>query len=122
MKNQSIKPIGKYEVGGTNDDECMEVYTDANGKPKRRRKKGCGYAASQMYNKKQQGKEKRKEIIGKVVAGVGAAGAATAAYLSNIFGVKDKVKAALNNNKVGGTVKKKSGGPVKRTRTAIKKK
>ena len=121
MKNQSIKPIGKYELGGSSDDACMEEYVAADGKKKKRRKKGCGYAASQRYNQRQQGKAKRKEVLGKVAGGIGAAAAATGAYLTNMFGVKDKVK-ELTGQKKGGVVKKRSGGPISKTRTATKRK
>jgi hypothetical protein len=117
-KNQIIRSMKSYEVGGTSEDACMEEYTDIDGKKKKRRKKGCGHARAQQYNKRQQGKAKRKEVLGKVAGGLGAAAAATGAYLTNIFGVKD----ALNKNKVGGTVKKRSGGPVSKTRTTTKRK
>jgi hypothetical protein len=115
MKNQAIKPIGRYEVGGASEDSCMEEYMDIDGKKKKRRKKGCGYAASQKYNQRQSKKAKRQEVTKKFLAGVGAAGAATGAYLTNIFGVKDKVK-ELTGNKTGGAVKKKmaTGGATKK--------
>jgi hypothetical protein len=35
---------------------------------------------------------------------------------------EDAVKGALNKNKVGGTVKKRSGGPVSKIRTTTKRK
>ena len=42
-KNQIIRSMRSYEVGGSTDDSCMEEYMDASGKKRRRRKKsGCG--------------------------------------------------------------------------------
>lgn len=121
MNNKSIKPIGRYDLGGTSDDSCMEEYIDRDGKKKKRRRKGCGYAASQRYNQRQTKKEKRQKVIKKVVAGVGAAGAGAGAYFTNLFGIKDKIDSAIKKQAKGGPVKKKSGGPVVKRMTTKKK-
>jgi hypothetical protein len=40
-KNQMIRSMKSYEVGGSSDDSCMETVM-VDGKPKRRRKSKCG--------------------------------------------------------------------------------
>jgi hypothetical protein len=98
MKNDSIKPIKRYEVGGASDDACMETVM-VDGKPRRRRKKGCGYAKSQRVNKRRSAMNKVGEGVGKVVGGIlGAAAAGAAGY---------GVKKVMDQQKKGGTVKKK---------------
>jgi hypothetical protein len=111
MKNQSIKPIGRYAVGGATEDSCMEEYVAADGKKRKRRKKGgCGYAKSQRVNARRKfWNSDAGTTIKKVGAGVTAAGAAVGAYAKNAFGVKDKIK-ELTGQKKGGAVKKMSTG------------
>ena len=41
-KNQIIRSMRSYETGGSTDDSCMEEYTAADGKRRRRRKSKCG--------------------------------------------------------------------------------
>jgi len=41
-KNQMIRSMKSYEVGGASEDSCMEEYTDFDGKRKRRRRSNCG--------------------------------------------------------------------------------
>jgi len=116
MKNQSIKPIKRYEVGGASEDSCMEEYVAADGKKRKRRRKGCGYAKSQRVNARRQfWNSDTGKTVKKVGAGVAAVGAGVGAYAKNLFGVKDKVK-ELTGNKVGGAVKKKmaTGGATKK--------
>lgn len=100
-KNQMIRSMKSYEVGGASDDSCMEEYTAADGKRRKRRKSGCGKVTK--YGKRG------------VPAGVKKAGAAVlaggAAMIANKkYGLVDKAKQALGMKK---------GGAVKRT---IKKK
>ena len=116
MKNQSIKPIKKYEVGGASEDACMEEYVAADGKKRKRRKSGCGYAKSQRVNARRRfWNSDTGKTIKKVGAGVAAAGAGAVGYAKNVFGVKDKVK-ELTGQKTGGSVKKKMqmGGTTKK--------
>ena len=88
-----------YEVGGSTDDSCMEEYTGADGKRRKRRKQKCGA-----------GKTKRvfsAEEIGKGVAKVAAgAGAVIGGLAANKkYGLVDKAKKALGMKK-GGTIKR----------------
>ena len=39
-KNQIIRSMKSYEIGGASDDSCMEEYVGADGKRRRRRKNG----------------------------------------------------------------------------------
>jgi hypothetical protein len=39
-----IKSMKSYEVGGATDDSCMETFMDAQGRPKRRRRRGGCHA------------------------------------------------------------------------------
>ena len=41
-KNQMIRSMRSYAEGGSTEDSCMEEYTSADGKKRRRRKSGCG--------------------------------------------------------------------------------
>lgn len=115
MNNQSVKPIRSYATGGASDD-CYDIVVDADGRKRKKKKKdGCGFAKAQKFNQKQAKKQKRKENVKNILGGIGAAAAATGAYLGNFMGVRDKIE----NKKTGGAVKptmqKRKGGPVKTT-------
>lgn len=123
MKNQPIKPVKRYDLGGASEDSCMEEYVAADGKKKKRRKAGCNYAKAQRINKRRQfWNSDAGKTVKKVGAGVAAAGAATGAYLKNAFGVQDKVKELMGNKKGGAVKKKMATGGVAKKRTMIKKK
>ena len=91
-KNQMIRSMKSYEVGGASDSSCMEEYMDASGNKKRRKKKGCGsvtrYRTSSGSNN---GGGALSALLG-IGAGVGAG-----------LGLKKMLK----KEKVGGAVKKK---------------
>jgi hypothetical protein len=89
-KNQMIRSMKSYAVGGSTDDSCMEEYMGADGKKRRRRKSNCG--KSKTYRVKSSGSSTtgRDVILGLV------AGAATGLGL----------KKMLNQQKKGGAVKR----------------
>ena len=85
-----------YEAGGASDDSCMEEYTGADGKKRRRRKSGCGKVTKY-------GKRGVSDGVKKAGAAVLAGGAAMIA--NKKYGLVDKAKQALGMKK-GGTVKR----------------
>lgn len=87
-KNQMIRSMKSYEEGGATDDSCMETVM-IDGKPKRRRKKGC----QKKYGSRGVG------VTGSQVGNaILTAAAATAAGLG--------LKKMLDKQKKGGTVKR----------------
>jgi hypothetical protein len=95
-KTGKIKPIKKMAEGGASD-ECAQ-WPD---------KPGCKHSKAQRVNKRRKfWNSDAGKAIKKVGVGVAAAGAGTAAYLKNAFGVKDKVKELMGQQK-GGPIKKK---------------
>ena len=85
----------KMAVGGSSDSDCWP------GKP------GCGAEKARRVNKRRRfWNSDTGKTVKKVGAGVAAAGAGTAAYLKNAFGVKDAIK-GLSEQKKGGSVKRK---------------
>lgn len=103
-KTGKIKPIKKMAEGGAADSDCWP------GKP------GCGYEKARRKNaRKKFWNSDAGKTIKKVGAGVTAGAAAVGAYAKNVFGVKDKVKDLMGQQK-GGTVKKKyqTGGTTKK--------
>ena len=95
----------KYETGGSMDDSCMEEYTDASGKKRRRRKSKCGKTKTFRVRSTED-----KVKLGAKVAGV--AGAVIGGVAANKkYGLIDKLKEKLNLKK-GGPVKKQNGGPI----------
>jgi hypothetical protein len=96
-KNQMIRSMKSYETGGASDDSCMEEYIAADGKKrKRKRKGGCGKVTKY-------GKRGVSDGVKKAGAAVLAGGAAMIA--NKKFGLVDKAKQALGMKK-GGTVKR----------------
>lgn len=88
-KNQIIRSMKSYEEGGVADDSCMEEYIGADGKRRRRRKKGC----QKKYGSRGVG------VTGSQVGNaILTAAAATAAGLG--------LKKMLDKQKKGGTVKR----------------
>lgn len=96
-KNQMIRSMKSYEVGGTSDDSCMEEYIGADGKRRKRRKKNCGYAKSQRVNKRRAAMNKVGEGAGKALGTILGLGLAAGAG----YGAKK-----LMEQKKGGTVKR----------------
>jgi hypothetical protein len=90
-KNQIIRSMKSYGVGGAADTSCMEEYTDASGKKKKRRRSGCGkvtrYRTSSGSNS--------GNAAGVLLGLAAAAGAGLG------------LKKMLKKEKVGGAVKKK---------------
>ena len=82
-----------YEAGGASDDSCMEEYTGADGKRRRRRKSGCGKVTKY-------GKRSIPEGV-KKAAGALATGVAGALVYKNRDAIKEKL-----GMKKGGTVKR----------------
>ena len=105
-KNQIIRSMRSYEVGGSTDDSCMEEYMDASGKKRKRKKKGgCGKSKTIRVRSTED-----KVKLGAKVAGV--AGAVIGGIAANKkYGLIDKLKEKLNLKK-GGPVKKQNGGPI----------
>ena len=95
-KNQMIRSMKSYEVGGASDDSCMEEYMGADGKKRKRRKSGCGKVTKY-------GKRGVSDGVKKAGAAVLAGGAAMIA--NKKYGLVDKAKQALGMKK-GGTVKR----------------
>lgn len=98
-KNQMIRSMKSYEVGGASDDACMEEYTAEDGKRKRRRKKNCNA-----------GKTKRVFSGAEIAKGAAKVGAGIGAIIGGIkannkYGLiaKAKEKLGLKN---GGAIKK----------------
>ena len=97
-KNQIIRSMRSYEVGGSTDDSCMEEYTDFDGRRKKRRKKGgC---------KKTYGKRSIPDGAKTALKVAGAVGAGVLGWVN-----RDKIKKVLGLKK-GGPVKKQNGGPI----------
>lgn len=92
-KNQMIRSMRSYAVGGASDDSCMEEYMGADGKKRRRRKSGCGKVTKY-------GKRSIPEGV-KKVAGAVATGVAGALVYKNRDAIKEKL-----GMKKGGTVKR----------------
>jgi hypothetical protein len=89
------KSIKKMEVGGAADTDCWP------GKP------GCKYKKSQRVNARRRfWNSDTGKTVKKIGAGVAAAGAGVAAYAKNAFGMKDKVKDLMGQQK-GGSVRKR---------------
>jgi len=98
-KNQIIRSMRSYEVGGSTDDSCMEEYMDASGKKRRRRKKsGCGKVT--RYRTSSGGGGGGGRALGAIL-GVGAA-----------IGAGLGLKKMLKKEQTGGSVKKQMGGPI----------
>lgn len=106
-KNQMIRSMKSYEVGGSSDDPCIEIVM-IDGKPKKRKKQKCG-----------PGKTKRVYSPKEIAKGVAGAAIGTAALIGGLkldkkYGLVDKGK-----EKVKELFGLKKGGPVRKT---IKKK
>lgn len=99
-KNQIIRSMKSYEVGGATDDVCTETVM-VDGKPKKRKKKG---GCKQTF-----GRRSIPEGVKKVAKAAAVIGGGAIAYAKNAFGVKDKVK-ELMGQKTGGSVKMQKGG------------
>jgi hypothetical protein len=96
-KNQMIRSMKSFQTGGSSDDACMEEYTGADGKRRKRRKKNCGYAKSQRVNKRRAAMNNFGEGAGKVLGTILGLGAAAGAG----YGLKK-----LSEQKKGGSVKR----------------
>jgi hypothetical protein len=92
-KNQMIRSMKSYETGGASDDSCMEEYTAADGKRRKRRKSGCGKVTKY-------GKRSIPDGVKKAVGAV-ATGVAGALVYKNRDAIKEKL-----GMKKGGSVKK----------------
>ena len=95
----------KYETGGSMDDSCMEEYTDASGKKRRRRKSNCGKSKTIRVRSPKE----KAGLAAKIGAGAAAVIGGIAA--NKKYGLIDKLKEKLNLKK-GGQVKKQMGGPI----------
>lgn len=98
-KNQMIRSMKSYEVGGASDDACMEEYMAADGKRRKRRKKNCNA-----------GKTKRVFSGAEIAKGAAKVGAGIGAIIGGIkannkYGIIDRVKEKLGL-KNGGAIKK----------------
>jgi hypothetical protein len=92
-KNQMIRSMKSYQTGGASDESCMEEYTGADGKRRRRRKSGCGKVTKY-------GKRSIPEGVKKAVGAL-ATGVAGALVYKNRDAIKEKL-----GMKKGGTVKR----------------
>ena len=104
-KNQIIRSMRSYEVGGSTDDSCMEEYMDASGKKRRRRKSKCGKTKTFRVRSTSD-----KVKLGAKI-GAGAAAVIGGIAANKKYGLIDKIKEKLNL-KNGGIVKKQMGGPI----------
>ena len=104
-KNQIIRSMRSYEVGGSTDDSCMEEYTDASGKKRKKKKKNCGKSKTIRVRSPKE----KAELAAKI--GVGAAAVIGGIAANKKYGLIDKLKEKLNLKK-GGPVKKQNGGPI----------
>ena len=89
-KNQMIRSMKSYQTGGASDDSCMEEYTAADGKRKRRRRSNCGKTKTIRTKSSGSSTTGRDIVLGL------AAGAAAGLGL----------KKMLNQQKKGGAVKR----------------
>ena len=89
-KNQMIRSMKSYQTGGASDDSCMEEYTGADGKRRKRRKSNCGKTKTIRTKSSGSSTTGRDVVLGL------AAGAAAGLGL----------KKMLNQQKKGGAVKK----------------
>jgi len=91
-KNQIIRSMKSYEVGGASDDSCMEEYVAADGKRRKRRRSGCGKVTR---SRSSSGSNNGGGALGALLGiGAGVAGG---------LGIKKMLK----KEKMGGTTKKK---------------
>jgi hypothetical protein len=97
-KNQMIRSMKSYEVGGASDDSCMEEYIAADGKKRRRKKSGCGKVTKY-------GKRSIPEGVKKVAKGIGTAALGVGAYVKR-EAIKAFAKDKLGIQKKGGIVKR----------------
>ena len=98
-KNQMIRSMKSYETGGASDDSCMEEYIAADGKKrKRKRKGGCGTVTKY-------GRRSIPEPVKNVLKGVGATALGVGAYVKR-EAIKTFAKDKLGIQKKGGTVKR----------------
>lgn len=104
-KNQIIRSMKSYEVGGSTDDSCMEEYMDASGKKRRRRKSKCGKTKTFRVRSTAD-----KVKLGAKI-GAGAAAVIGGIAANKKYGLVGKIKEKLNL-KNGGLVKKQMGGPI----------
>jgi len=102
-KNQIIRSMRSYEVGGSTDDSCMEEYMDASGKKRRRRKSKCGKTKTFRVRSTSD-----KVKLGAKI-GAGAAAVIGGIAANKKYGLVGKIKEKLNL-KNGGLVKKQKGG------------
>ena len=94
-KNQMIRSMKSYEVGGVSDDECMEEYMAADGKRRKRRKSNC------RKTKTVRGKSSGSSTTGRdILLGLGAAAAGG-------FGLMKMLKQEKKGGAVKRTTKKK---------------
>lgn len=91
-KNQMIRSMKSYETGGASDNSCMEEYTDASGKKRKKKKKGCG---SVTKFRSTSGSSNGGGALGALL-GIGAG-----------VGAGLGLKKMLGKQKMGGTFKKK---------------
>ena len=89
-KNQIIRSMSSYQMGGASDDSCMEEYIGADGKRRKRRKQKCNAGKTKRVKSSGSSTTGRDVILGL------AAGAAAGLGL----------KKMLNQQKKGGSVKK----------------
>lgn len=90
-KNQIIRSMKSYGVGGAADTSCMEEYTDASGKKRKRRRSGCG----KVTRSRSSSGSNSGNAAGVLLGLAAAAGAGLG------------LKKMLKKEKVGGPVKKK---------------
>lgn len=98
-KNQMIRSMKSYEVGGASDDECMEEYTAEDGKRRKRRKKNCNAGKTKRVFSTGEKIKLGAKIIGGIGAFIGGAAA------NKKYGLIDMAKEKLGL-KNGGAIKK----------------
>ena len=98
-KNQMIRSMKSYEVGGASDDACMEEYIAADGKRRKRRKEKCGAGKT----KRVFSTGEKVKLGAKIIGGIGAVIGTAAA--NKKYGIIDMAKEKLGL-KNGGSIKK----------------
>jgi hypothetical protein len=89
-KNQMIRSMKSYQTGGASDDSCMEEYTGADGKRRKRRRSNCGKTKTVRVKSSGSSTTGRDILLGLGAAAAGGLG----------------LKKMLNQQKKGGTVKR----------------
>jgi hypothetical protein len=99
-KNQIIRSMKSYQMGGTSDESCMEEYIAADGKKRKRRKQKCNAGQTKRVFSGEEIAKGAAKIAGGIGALIGGV------KLNKKYGLVDKTKEALGIQRKGGSVKR----------------